>query len=130
MTGHEGHDQGAIAPGPDPARLARAQAALRDLLRADTTVEPAAFAGDAAVLSWSVAGEAGRALLREKACGWTVILLSGESLRLAATFRALGLSPRLAAELETSLAASEADLDAGQRAAHDAFAGTLFPGDR
>jgi copper(I)-binding protein len=129
MTGHEGHDQGAIAPGPDPARLARAQAALRDLLGADTTLGPAALAGDAAVLSWSVAGEAGRAFLREKAGGWSVILLSGESLRLAATFRALGLPPRRAAELEASLAAAEAGLDAAQRAAHDAFAGTLFLGD-
>jgi hypothetical protein len=126
MTGHEGHDQGAIAPGQDPARLAKAQAALRDVLGADTTVGPAAFAGNAAVLSWSVAGEAGRAFLRENAGEWSVIVLSGESLRLAATFRALGMSPRLATELEASIAAAEADLDATQRAAHDAFTGTLF----
>jgi hypothetical protein len=36
------------------------------------------------------------------------------------------LTPRLAAELEASIAAIEADLDATQRAAHDAFAGTLL----
>ena len=63
---------------------------------------------------------------RAEAGEWSVILLTGESLRFAATFRVLGLSPRLAAELEATIAAIEADLDARQRAAHDAFAGTLM----
>ena len=126
MTGHEGHDHGSIAPGHDPVMLAEAQAALRDVLGADTTFGPAAFAGNAAVLPWAIAGEAGRAFLRQEAGGWSVILLSGESLRFAATFRVLGMSPRLAAELEASIAAIEADLDGTQRVAHDAFVGTLM----
>jgi hypothetical protein len=126
MTGHEEHDHGSIAPGHDPVMLAEAQAALRDVLGAETIIGPAAFAGNAAVLPWAIAGEAGRAFLREEADGWSVILLSGESLRFAATFRVLGLSPREAAELEASIAAIEAVLDVTQRAAHDAFAGTLF----
>jgi copper(I)-binding protein len=126
MTGYGEHDHGSIAPGHDPVRLAEAQAALRDVLGADTIFGPAAFAGNAAVLSWAIAGEAGRAFLREEAGGWSVILLSGESLRFAATFRALGMSPRLAAELEASIATIEADLESTQRAAYDAFAGTLF----
>ena len=74
----------------------------------------------------AVAGVVLGPALREEAGGWSVILLSGESLRFAATFRVLGMSPRLAAELETSIAAIEADLDETQRAAHDAFAGTLL----
>ena len=126
MTGHEGHDQGSLVPGHDPAMRAKAQAALRDVLGADAILGPAAVAGNAAVVPWEIAGEAGRAFLREEAGGWSVILLSGESLRFAATFRTLGLPPRLAAELEASIAAIEADLGATQRAAHDAFAGTLF----
>ena len=126
MTGHEGHDHGSIAPGRDPVMLAEAEAALRDVLGAETIFGPAAFAGNVAVLPWEIAGEAGRAFLRDEAGGWSVILLSGESLRFAATFRVLGLSPRLAAELEATIAAIEADLDARQRAAHDAFAGTLM----
>ena len=127
MTGHEGHDHGSIEPGHDPVILAEAQAALRDVLGADTIIGPAAaFAGNAAVLHWEIAGEAGRAFLRQEAGGWSVILLSGESLRFAATFRILGLSPRIATELEARIATVEADLDATQRAAHDAFAGTLL----
>lgn len=126
MTGHEGHDHGSIAPASDPVTIAATQAALREVLGADMTFGPAALAGNVAVLSWEIAGEAGRAFLREEAGEWSVILLSGESLRFAATFRVLGLSPRLAAELEASIAAIEADLDATQRAAHDAFAGTLL----
>jgi periplasmic copper chaperone A len=126
MTGHEGHDHGSIAPAHDPVTIAAAQAALRDVLGADTIFGPAALAGNAAVLTWVVAGEAGRAFLRQEAGGWSVILLSGESLRFAATYRVLGLSPRLAAELEATIAFVEADLDASQRAAHDTFAGTLL----
>ena len=126
MTGHEGHDQGRIGPAFDPAQSAAVVAALREVLGADAAVGTVAFAEDVAVLPWTVAGESGRAFLRSDAEGWRVILLSGESLRFAATFRVLGLSPRLAAELEASIAAIEADLDATQRAAHDGFPGTLF----
>jgi copper(I)-binding protein len=126
MTGHEGHDHGSLAPAYDPVQSAAVESALRDVLGADTDVGPVAIAGNAAVLSWGIAGEAGRAFLREVAGEWSVILLSGESLRFAATFRRLGMSPRLAAELEATIAMLEADLDASQRAAHDAFAGTLM----
>lgn len=126
MTGHEGHDHGSIAPASDPVTIAATQAALGEVLGADMTFGPAALAGNVAVLSWEIAGEAGRALLREEAGEWSVILLSGESLRFAATFRVLGLSPRLATELEATIAMLEADRDASQRAAHDAFAGTLM----
>jgi copper(I)-binding protein len=126
MTGHEEHDHGSIAPALDPVTIAATQAALRDALGADTVFGPVAIAGNAAVLSWVVAGEAGRAFLREEAGEWSVILLSGESLRFAATYRRLGVSPRLAADLEETIALLEADLDVLQRAAHDAFAGTLM----
>jgi copper(I)-binding protein len=126
MTGHEGHEHGSIAPASDPVTIAATQAALREVLGADTTFGPAALAGNVAVLPREIAGEAGRAFLREEAGEWSVILLSGENLRFAATFRVLGLSPRLAAELEATIAMLEADRDASQRAAHDAFAGTLM----
>ena len=126
MTGHEGHDHGSLAPASDPVTIAATQAALRAVLGADTDVGPVAIAGNVAVLSWMVAGEAGRAFLRHEAGEWSVILLSGESLRFASTYRRLGVSPRLAAELQATIAMLEADLDASQRAAHDAFAGTLM----
>lgn len=126
MTGHEGHDHGSLAPASDPLTIAATQAALRDVLGADTDVGPVAIAGNVAVLSWMVAGEAGRAFLRDEAGEWSVILLSGESLRFAATYRRLGVSPRLAAELQATIAMLEADLNVSQRAAHDAFAGTLM----
>lgn len=126
MTGDQEHDHGRIAPSHDPAKIAAAQAALRDLLGSDTVFGPAAFVGSAAALPWEIAGEGGRAFLREEAGEWSVIALSGESLRFAATFRSLGVSPRLAAELEETIALIEADLDPIQRAKHDAFAGTLL----
>lgn len=126
MTGHEGHDHGSLAPASDPVTIAATQAALRDVLGADTDVGPVAIVGNVAVLSWMVAGEAGRAFLRDEAGEWSVILLSGESLRFAATYRRLGVSPRLAAELQATISMLEANLDVSQRAAHDAFAGTLM----
>ena len=125
-TGHQGHDEGAIAPAPDPTQSVAVQTALRDVLGAAAELGPLAIAGDAAVATWQAGGEAGRAFLRSDAAGWRVVALSGESLRLEATYRALGLSPRLAGELHAAFAEAEATLDAVQRLAHDRFAGTLF----
>ncbi|NHB78559.1 hypothetical protein, partial [Rhodobacter calidifons] len=71
-------------------------------------------------------GEAGRAFLRRGAEGWRVVALSGESLRLAASFRVLGLSPRQAAELEAALVRAEAGAEPASRAAWDSFRGTLL----
>ncbi len=125
-SGHASHDEGALAPTPDPARTAAVHAALRNVLGPETAFGPLAIAGDAAVATWQAGGEAGRALLRAEAEGWRVVALSGESLRLAATYRALGLSPRLADELHLALAEAEATLENTQRLAHDRFVGTLF----
>ena len=129
MTGHEGHDHGSLEPAVDPVQSAAVEAALRDVLGADTDLGPVAIAGNASVLSWRVAGVAGRAFLREEAGEWSVILLSGESLRFAATFRSLGLPPRRAIDLEQAVAATEAILTAEEGARYDGFAGTLFLGD-
>lgn len=62
----------------------------------------------AAVAGWRVPGETGRAFLRTDGTGWKVILLSGESLRHAATFTTRGLNPRAAARLADALALAEA----------------------
>ncbi len=129
MTGHEGHDHGSLEPAVDPVQSAAVEAALRDVLGADTDLGPVAIAGNASVLSWRVAGVAGRAFLREEAGEWSVILLSGESLRFAATFRSLGLPPRRAIDLEQAVAATEAILTAEEGARYDGFTGTLFLGD-
>lgn len=123
--GHEGHDESAAVPGADPARSAAVRAALQDVLGPQAILGPLAIANDAAVVSWQAGGEAGRAYLRADAGAWRVLVLSGESLRHAATFRVLGLSPRHATELETVVAAVEADLGRAQREAADGFAGTL-----
>jgi copper(I)-binding protein len=128
MTGHEGHDHGSLAPAFDPVQSAAVEAALREVLGADAAVGPAAFAEDVAVLPWTVAGESGRAFLRSDAEGWRVILLSGESLRLAATFRVLGVAPRTASELAEAVENADAGIDATARGAHDSFQGTLFIG--
>lgn len=125
-TGHEGYDQGALAPAPDPTQTDAVRAALRDLLGPEAAFGPLAIAGDAAVATWQAGGEAGRALLRAEAKGWRVVALSGESLRLAATFRVLGLSPHRAAELERAVTVAEADLDASERSAVDGFVGTVL----
>jgi copper(I)-binding protein len=129
-TGHEGHDQGALAPAPDPTQSAAVQAALRDALGPEAAFGPLAIAGDAAVATWQAGGEAGRAFLRAEAASWRVIALSGESLRIAATYRVLGLSPRRADELHAAVAEVEATLDAAQRLAHDRFVGTLLLDDQ
>ncbi|MBW7057706.1 copper uptake system-associated protein [Paracoccus bogoriensis] len=125
-TGHEGYDQDALAPAPDPTQTDAVRAALRDLLGPEAAFGPLAIAGDAAVATWQAGGEAGRALLRAEAKGWRVVALSGESLRLAATFRVLGLSPHRAAELERAVTVAEADLDASERSAVDGFVGTVL----
>jgi len=125
-TGHEGHDEGAIAPAPDPTQSVAVQTALRDVLGAAAELGTLAIAGDAAVATWQAGGEAGRAFLRSDVAGWRVVALSGESLRLAATFRVLGLSPRRATELEGAVRIVEADLADAQRDAIDGFRGTLF----
>jgi copper(I)-binding protein len=129
-TGHEGHDQGALAPVPDPTQSAAVQAALRDVLGPEAAFGPLAIAGNAAVATWQAGGEAGRAFLRAEAASWRVIALSGESLRFAATYRVLGLSPRRADELHVAVAEVEATLNAAQRLAHDRFVGTLLLDDR
>lgn len=125
-TGHEGRDEGAFATTHDPTLTAAVQAALRDVLGPEAAFGPLAIAGDAAVATWQAGGEAGRALLRADAEGWRVVALSGESLRLAATFRVLGLSPRRATELEAAVTVVEADLADAERGAVDGFAGTLY----
>lgn len=126
-SGHGRHDPGPPPPDADPAQSAGVEAALRALLGSGATFGPAAIAGDAAVVTWQAGGEAGRAFLRKTAAGWRVVVLSGESLRLAATFRVLGLSPRRAAELATAVAVAETGLAAAHRGAADGFAGTLYP---
>lgn len=131
MTGHEGHDEGTLdLTAPDPAQTVAVQDALRELLGAQAAFGPMAIAGNSAVATWQAGGEAGRAFLRAEAAGWRVIALSGESLRLAATYRVLGLSPRRADELHIAVAAVEATLADTQRLAHDKFVGTLLLDDR
>lgn len=125
-TGLGGHDEGVLAPTPDPTRTAAVQAALHEVLGPEAAFGPLATAGDAAVATWQAGGEAGRAFLRADAAGWRVVALSGESLRLAATFRVLGLSPRRATELEAAVRVVEADLADAERRALDGFAGTLY----
>ena len=127
-TGHDGHDEGAIVPAPDPTQSAAVQAALRDVLGPEAAFGPLAIAGDAAVATWQAGGEAGRAFLRADAAGWRVVALSGESLRLAATFRVLGLSPRRATELEAAVKVVEVEFAGAQRGAIDGFAGTIYLG--
>ncbi|MCU0908754.1 MAG: copper uptake system-associated protein [Rhodobacteraceae bacterium] len=100
---------------------------MHAVLGAGATLGPVAVAGDAAVAPWQAGGEAGRAFLRHGPEGWHITVLSGESLRLPATYRGLGLSPRIAADLAAQVALVERPLPAAQRAAHDSFAGTLFP---
>jgi hypothetical protein len=123
-TGHEGRE-GHLRPTDDPATAA-VWTALHGLLGAGAALGPVAVAGDAAVVPWQAGGEAGRAFLREGPQGWRVTVLSGESLRLPATFRGLGLSPRHATEIAAAIALAERTLPAAQLAAHDGFAGTLF----
>ena len=124
--GHEGHDEGAIYPAPDPTQSVAIQTALRAVLGAAAELGTPAIAGDADVATWRAGGETGRAFLRSDAGGWRVVVLSGESLRLAGTFRVLGLSPPRATELEAAVRIVEADLADAQRGANDGFRGTLF----
>ncbi len=126
VTSHEGHDHGSIEPAFDPEQAVAVEAALRDVLGAEAVIGPLALAEDAAVLPWSVAGESGRAFLRADAEGWRVVVLSGESLRLAATFRVLEMSPRAASALAEEVENIDAELDANARSVYDSFRGTLF----
>jgi copper(I)-binding protein len=129
--GHESHDKGALdLTATDPAQSIAVLDALREVLGPEAAFGPLAIAGNGAVVTWRAGGEAGRAFLRAETAGWRVIALSGESLRFAATYRVLGLSPRRADELHVAVAEVEATLDAAQRLAHDGFVGTLLLDDR
>lgn len=126
QAGRLGPLRSAHPPRIDPTQAAAAEAALRHALDPGSDLEPLALVGDAAVFAWKAGGEAGRAFLRAEMDGWRPILLSGESLRFATTFRALGLSPRAASELADEIETAEAGLSLHQRAARDAFSGTVL----
>jgi copper(I)-binding protein len=123
-AGHVGEGE-ILIPGPDKEGAAIA-AALQQLLGPGTEPGPFAVEGDVAVAGWRAGGEAGHAFLRRSGDDdWHVQLMSGESLRHAATFRTLGMSPPAAAALERSLAA----IAEAQPASWDSYAGfrgTLF----
>lgn len=124
--GHEGYDHGGLAPASHAGDVAAVQLALGEVLGPDAAFGAMALEGDAAVVAWRAGDEAGRAFLREEANGWRVILLSGESLRFAATFRVLGLSPRRGSALQEAVALAEADLGYARQAEFDGFVGTLL----
>jgi hypothetical protein len=109
-----------------PTRTDADRAALRNLLGPEAVFGPLAVAGDAAVAIRQAGAEARRAFVRADDAGWRVVALSGESLRLAATFRVLGLLPRRATELEAAVTVVEADPAGAQQSAIDSFAGTLL----
>jgi hypothetical protein len=122
-TGHEQHDHSDLAPVPELRAVIHA--ALAAHLGDAFELGPMAVEGPAAVAGWRVADETGRAFLRESETGWRAILLSGESLRHAASFTTLGLNPRAAARLAEALAVAEARASDAS-ADFDAFQGTLM----
>ena len=111
----------------DPERI---EALLKDQFNrpdAPLAVAPVVVRGDVAVAGWSQHGQGGRAFLRRDAGVWTIELCSGESLRHAATFQALGLPALEAAALAADVTAAEAG-DPALTARLDAFEGTVMLG--
>ncbi|MEP3333110.1 copper uptake system-associated protein [Sedimentitalea sp.] len=109
------------------AAIADITSALRNGLgRADATVAPIAFAGDAAIAGWMSGTDGAWVFLRKGAQGWQVELMSNDSLLLPATLTSLGVPRRDSAALLAEIAAQEDALGPDFAERLDAFAGTAY----
>lgn len=138
---HSQMDHSALDPdapgqdGPLPPPAGGDVAAIEALLRAQfdrpgapLAVAPVTVQGDVAVAGWSQGETGGRAFLRRDAQGWFIVLCSGESLVLPASFQAMGLGRAAAEDLARAVASAESAATADLIARLDAFEGTMFIG--
>lgn len=82
-----------------------------DKPEARLTVDPVTVEGDLAVAGWAQGDRGGRALLRRKDGGWTLILCSGDALKDATALRQFGLTQRQAQTLAAAVTTAESNLD-------------------
>jgi hypothetical protein len=122
---------GAIHPlfANEPAAEA---AAIRSLLKqsfdkpdAPLQIESLAVATTHAVAGWRQGARGGRALLRQQAAGWSIVLCSGEPLTRVDGLIAAGVAVDEARTLEAGVAAQDAKLDDDTRRLLSGFEGTV-----
>lgn len=75
------------------------------------TVDPVTVEADIAVAGWAQGDRGGRALLRRKDGGWTLVLCSGDALKDATALRQFGLTPPQAQTLAEAVITAESKLD-------------------
>lgn len=89
-------------------------------------VAPVVVSGGWAIAGWTQDGRGGRALLKQKADGWSIHLCSGDSLKDAGILQQIGIAEHDAQTLAVNLASAEATLDAKTLALFASFEGTVM----
>jgi copper(I)-binding protein len=129
-AGHGGHQShgghGAAAPADDAGAIAHLMMATFDKPDARLSVEPVTVRGDIAVAGWAQGEMGGRALLRRKESGWTLVLCSGDSLKQAVALQHFGLTATEAEEMASAIAEAESTLEPALVARFASFEGVVM----
>ena len=115
----------AAALDADGAVIGRLLHGMFDKPNAVLTVEPIVVASDHAIADWTQGPMGGRALLRRKPEGWTLILCAGDGIRSKQALAKAGVPLADAQQLEDDLLAAEAKLPPEQMAAFSRFEGLV-----
>ncbi|WP_244316701.1 copper uptake system-associated protein [Pannonibacter tanglangensis] len=89
-------------------------------------VAPVVVAGGWAIAGWTQDGRGGRALLKQKADGWSIHLCSGDSLKDATVLQQIGIAEHDARTLAANLASAEASIAPETLALFASFEGTVM----
>ncbi|WP_428669055.1 copper uptake system-associated protein [Reyranella sp.] len=92
------------------------------------TLDPIVVEGEAALVGWSQADMAGRALLRATDGQWAIVACGGDAIKSPATLQRLGVPASQAARLSAAMASAEAKLEPKRVARLDSFAGIMEMG--
>lgn len=84
-----------------------------------------AVVADYAVAGWTQGDMGGRALLRKKADGWSIILCAGDQLRQVETLRKAGIADAVAQRLASDIDLSERAVSPKDLAMYSRFEGLV-----
>jgi hypothetical protein len=96
-----------------------------DKPEARLVVDPVVIAGAHAIADWTQGAQGGRALLRQGAKGWALVLCAGDGIKDPKALQLAGLPAGEAAELAQRLAAAERPLPAERLALLSSFEGIV-----
>ncbi|MCO8166032.1 copper uptake system-associated protein [Pseudomonas sp. 21LCFQ010] len=113
------------SPETDQQSIARTMKLIWDRPDSPLQVEPVTIEGDHAVAGWTQQQRGGRALLRRKGSGWSIVLCAGDSLLNADTLRKAGLDEAQATALVKNVREAEARLPAERMKQFALFQGVV-----